>query len=363
MQVRAFLRHHPLFIGLAFTPLTLAIHETSPQSHSALFFLSLLSIIPLAALLSHATEHIAERLGNALGGLLSATMGNMTELIIGLTALHAGLFDLVKSALAGAVITNGMFTLGISFLVGGARHHIQKLNLDYVHMQAGLLLLATIALLVPSVLQTLPNPDAVKALQPISLSLSVVLIGVYLLGLLFTLVTHPEIFNRRKKMPPRKFNGLPFLFYVAAMIIATLLIGLVSDIFVNTLETTAQQLYLSQAFIGFVLVALAGGAAEMYSAIHAAGVNRPELSVAIALGSSTQISLFVAPVLVVLSYFVAPTPMNLQFSAAAVLMVLLSTLSILTIMSSRYTTWYTGILLLSIYTVFALTLYLVRLDG
>ncbi|HET8704679.1 MAG TPA: cation transporter, partial [Pseudomonadales bacterium] len=137
----------------------------------------------------------------------------------------------------------------------------------------------------------------------------------------------------------------------------------ISDIFVSTLSEAAQQLQLSQAFIGFILVALAGGAAEMYSAIHAASVNRPELSVAIALGSSTQISLFVAPVLVVLSYFVAPLPMNLHFSSTAVLMVLLSTLSIITILSSRFSTWYTGVMLLSIYTIFALTLYLVRLDG
>ncbi|HET8707936.1 MAG TPA: hypothetical protein VFM46_16655, partial [Pseudomonadales bacterium] len=219
MSVRAFLLHHPLFWGLILTPATLFVHTFFPTSQILSFVLSLFAIIPLAALLSHSTEQIAERLGNAPGGLLSATMGNITELIIGLTALHAGLFDLVKAALAGAVITNGLCTLGISFLAGGFKHHIQKLNLDYVHLHAGSLLLAAIALLVPSVLQELPNPNVLPAVQPISLALSIVLIVVYLLGLLFTLVTHNEIFNRQKKVAPRQFNGMPLAAYISAMLI------------------------------------------------------------------------------------------------------------------------------------------------
>lgn len=359
MSTQRVIRTHPLFIGLLLVPVTLLLAYALPDATTLLFFFSLLAIMPLAALLSHSTEHLAEYLGNNRGGLLSASMGNMTELIVGLTALHAGMYDLVKAALAGAVISNGLFTLGLSFLLGGFRHHLQQLNLDYVHMQAGLLLLATIALLVPSFLPVLPSPNAIQAIQPISLVLSLILMFVYLLSLYFTLSTHPEIFSSKPKMPPRGFNGRPPSHYVIAMILATVGIALVSELFVDSLSAAATHLKLSQAFIGFILVALAGGAAEMYSAVHAARGNRPELSLAIALGSSTQISLLVAPLLVLLSYVVAPMPMNLQFSAVAVLMILLSTLSLVTIMSSRYTTWYTGVLLLAIYAIFSLTLFFV----
>jgi Ca2+:H+ antiporter len=328
-----------------------------------LFGVSLLAIIPLAAVMSHATEKVAERMGNAAGGLLSATMGNMTELIIGLTALSAGMFDLVKAAIAGAVISNGLFTMGLAFLVGGVNQHRQPLNLEFVHVEAALLLLATIALLVPSALYNFQGVDIQRALHPISLALSIILIFAYFLGLLFTLVTHPEIFESRRNPPPRLYNSWSLPVALLVLLSSVIAIAWVSEIFVESLTLAAESLQLSPAFIGFVLVALAGGAAEMYSAIHAAVANRPELTVSIALGSSTQISLFVAPVLVLLSYWISPVPMDLHFSAPAVSMILLSTFGINTILSSKHTTWYTGVLLLSIYIIFAITLYLVPLAG
>lgn len=357
------LRHHPLLLGLLCVPLTLWMQHAHPDQSRTLFFLSLLAILPLAALLSLATEHLAERTGNMTGGLLNATLGNTTELVIGLTALHAGLFDLVKASLAGAVIANALFTLGFAFLWGGLRHHVQALNLEYVHMQSGLLLLATIALLVPSALGMTGSPVMQEALQPLSVGLSVVLIAVYLLGLLFAMGTHRELIEHQPRPTLRGQAGWPVGVSVTLLVLATAGVALVSQVFVNTVETVAVSLGLSQAFIGFILVALVGGAAEMYSALHAAAVNRNDLSVAIAMGSSTQLSLFVAPLLVLSSYWLAPQPMNLQFPAVAVVMVLLSTMSITTILSSRRTTWYSGVLLLSVYGIFALTLFLVQMPG
>jgi Ca2+:H+ antiporter len=187
----------------------------------------------------------------------------------------------------------------------------------------------------------------------------VILILAYFFGLLFTLVTHPEIFQSRKNPPPRQYNGWSVPISLVVLLVTVIAISWVSDVFVQSLTVAAEHLNLSPAFIGFVLVALAGGAAEMYSAVHAAASNRPELTVSIALGSSTQISLFVAPVLVLLSYWLAPGPMDLHFSPTAVMMMLVSTFGINTILSSKHTTWYTGVLLLAIYTVFAITLYLV----
>lgn len=357
------LRQHPLLWAVLFAPLTLWLHAAHPEAERTLFVLSLLSIIPLAALLSLATEHLAERMGNTSGGLLNATLGNLTELIIAFAALQTGLFDLVKASLAGAVITNALFTLGSSFVVGGVRHHVQQINLEYVHMQSGLLLIATIALLIPSSLQLLQQPGVQAAIQPISLVLSIVLITVYLLGLLFSMRTHHELIEHQPRPTLRGHSGWPLWQSLSLLAIATIGVALVSEVFVDSIQLAATELQISQAFIGFILVAFVGGAAEMYSALHAAAVNRLDLSVAIAMGSSTQISLFVAPLLVLLSYFFAPQPMNLQFSATAILMVMLSTLSITTILSSRRTTWYTGVLLLAVYVVFASTLFLVKLDG
>lgn len=356
MPIRQFFNHHPLFSGILLTPVLALTQWQFPDVKSAQFLVALLAIVPLAAIVSHATEQVAERMGNAAGGLLSATMGNITELIIGLTALHAGLFDLVKSALAGAVISNTMFTLGLAFLVGGSRHHTQPLNLEFVHVEAALLLLATIALLVPSALYNLRDIDIEQAIHPISFALSVILILAYFFGLLFTLVTHPEIFDSRRDPPRRRYNSWSLPQSIAVLLLAVIAITWVSDVFVESVTLAADSLGLSPAFIGFILVALAGGAAEMYSAVHAAAANRPGLTISIALGSSTQISLFVAPVLVLLSYWIAPQPMDLHFSPAAVLMILLGTFSLNTILSSKHTTWYTGVLLLSIYIIFAITL-------
>lgn len=363
MSIRLFFNHHPLFVGVLLTPLLVVLRWLYPEAETAQFVVSLLAIVPLAAVMSHATEQVAKTMGNAAGGLLTATMGNMTELIIGLTALHAGMFDLVKSAIAGAVISNVLFTLGLAFLVGGSRHHLQPLNLEFVHVEAALLLLATIALLIPSALHNFQDVDIASAIHPVSFSLSVILILVYFFGLLFTLVTHPEIFESRSNPPPREYNGWSLATSLALLLVSVIAISWVSDVFVESLTVAAHAMALSPAFIGFVLVALAGGAAEMYSAVHAAASNRPALTVSIALGSSTQISLFVAPVLVLLSYWIAPVPMDLHFSPAAVMMILLSTIAINTILSSKNTSWYTGVLLLSTYTIFAITLYLVPMAG
>ncbi len=351
-------RRHPIFWGLVLTPATLWCRWTYSLDHHLLFILSLLSIFPLAALVSYATEHLAEAIGDGLGGLLNATLGNMTELMIGLAALHAGLYELVKASIAGAVITNSLLTLGLSFLVGGIGHHVQQLNLDYVHMQSGLLLLGTIALLVPSTLQLYHSPGVLRAIQPISLSLSVILILTYFLGVLFSLKTHREMIEVQPSPILLGQKTLSVRHSLIILALATCAIGVISNIFVDTLPEATKEWGLSQAFIGYVLVSLLGGAAEVYSALHAAAANRVDLSVAIALGSSTQMSLFVAPSLVFLSYAMAPQPMNLQFPATAILMVLLSALSVTTILSSRRTTWYTGVLLLAIYAVFALTLFL-----
>ncbi len=289
------IRHNPLLWLLVFVPAVLAGGQLAPDEHRLLFVLSVLAIVPLAALLSHATESVAAKTGDAVGGLLNATLGNLTELVIALTALGAGQYMLVKASIAGAIVTNTLFMLGASFLLGGLKHRVQEFNLVSARLQAGLLFLATVALLIPSA--------------------------------------------------------------VAQADSGTVLVALVSEIFVESVQEAATAFGRTPAFVGFVVVALVGGAAEMASAFSGARKNRLDLSVGIALGSASQIALFVAPVLVLLSYGIGPVPMDLQFWPGAVVMVLIATLTATLVVSNGRSAWFMGVLVLMTYLIFAVTLY------
>ena len=170
------LRHNPLYGLLLFVPVVLVTEHLRPKAHTALFFLSVVAIVPLAALLSHSTESVASKTGDAVGGLLNATLGNLTELVIAITALRAGMLDLVKASLTGAVVTNSLFMLGGAFLLGGLRHPVQEFNPRNARVQAGMLLLATIALLVPSAVSRIDQLNIPSFMQPLSVSLSVILL-------------------------------------------------------------------------------------------------------------------------------------------------------------------------------------------
>ena len=191
------IRHNPLLWLLVFVPVVFAAEKLSPDAHTLLFVLSVLAIVPLAALLSHATESVAAKTGDAVGGLLNATLGNLTELVIALTALRAGQYMLVKASIAGAIVTNTLFMLGASFLLGGLKHHVQEYNRVSARVQAALLFLATLALLVPSALAE-KDRAPVEVMQTLSLGLAVLLVVAYALGMLFSLKTHRELFAARR---------------------------------------------------------------------------------------------------------------------------------------------------------------------
>ena len=189
------IRRNPLLWLLAFVPVVFTAQKLRPEAHTLLFVLSVLAIVPLAALLSHATESVAAKTGDTVGGLLNATLGNLTELVIALTALRAGQYTLVKASIAGAIVTNTLFMLGASFLLGGLKHHVQEYNRASARLQAGLLFLATIAILVPSAVSEADSTAGSGFTEKLSLSLSVLLIATYGLGLLFSLKTHREFFG------------------------------------------------------------------------------------------------------------------------------------------------------------------------
>src|SRR3979490_1956519 len=188
------LRQNPILWMLIFVPVVLVAETIAPASHTLLFVLAVLAIMPLAALLSHATESVAQKTGDAIGGLLKAKLGNLTELIIAIPALHAGQYMLVKASIAGAIVTNSLFMLGASFFLGGMRYHVQEFNRIGARMQAGLLFLATVALLVPSAGAKVDATAAAGFMGKLSVGLSMLLIITYALGMLFSLKTHRELF-------------------------------------------------------------------------------------------------------------------------------------------------------------------------
>jgi len=292
------IRHNPLLWLLAFVPVVLAAAKLKPGAHTLLFVLSVLAIVPLAALLSHATESVAAKTGDAVGGLLNATLGNLTELVIAITALRAAQYTLVKASIAGAAFT-----------------------------------------------------------QKLSVGLAVLLIVAYGLGMLFSLKTHKELFASAEHGEESE-TPWPMGIALATLAGVTVLVALVSEVFVESVQKAAEAFGMSQAFVGFIVVALVGGAAEMASAFSGARKNRLDLSVGIALGSASQIALFVAPVLVLASYFIGPTPMDLQFWRGAVIMMIISTLTAALVTNSGRSAWFPGVLVLMVYLIFGMTLYL-----
>jgi Ca2+:H+ antiporter len=351
------LRRNKLLWLLVFAPLVLIVAKLQHEAQTLHFVLSVLAIVPLAALLSRATESVAAKTGDAIGGLLNATLGNLTELIIALTALRAGQYMLVKASVAGAIVANSLFMLGASFLLGGLKHHVQEYNRVSARMQAGLLFLATIALMIPSAISEADSGAKAAFTEKLSVGLSVLLIATYSLGLLYSLKTHRELFAGAAHHEEGATQW-PIGLALGVLAGVTVFAALVSEVFVESVQKAAETFGMSQAFVGFIVVALVGGAAEMASAFSGARKNRLDLSVGIALGSASQIALFVAPLLVLLSYPFGPTPMSLQFWPGAVVMMLIATMAASLVTNSGRSTWFVGVLLLMVYSIFAMTLYL-----
>lgn len=352
-------RTMPIFWLSVFVPIVLIMHFMHSGSQSLMFLLSLLAIIPLAGFLSHATEGIAAKTGDTIGGLLNATLGNLTELVIIMAALRQGMFDLVKASLAGAVVTNTLFMLGISYLIGGLKYKVQEFNRLNAFVQASLLFVVCVALIIPSILGNRLETEGAQVLSQISLGNAVVIMAMYVLTLLFSLKTHSEYF----KSPELHVEGerhWPVKLSLGVLAVAAVCIAIVSEIFVESIQETAAQVGLSEMFVGFIIIPIVGAAAEMMAAFSAARKNRLDISVGIALGSSTQIALFITPLLIFLSYSIAPAPMDLVFAGGQVFMILMSTLTIALIATHGKSTWYLGALLVTVYLIFGIALFFLK---
>ena len=349
---------------LALAPLTVGLHYAMPEAHTLIFVISCAAIIPLAAWLGTATEHLAARTGEGVGGLLNATFGNAAELIIALVALRSGLFDVVKASLTGSIIGNILLVLGAAFLAGGLKHPAQRFNETAARMQSTMLTLAAIALIVPAAFHYLAGPQGYSREGSLSLEICVVLIVTYALGLLFSLRTHKSYFSGESGETAQHEGPVwPVGRSLALLAGATVAIAWISEILVASVGEAAAAFGMTSIFVGVIVVAIVGNAAEHSTAILAAAKNRMDLSLGIAMGSSIQVALFVAPVLVFLSYVVAPRPMDLVFTPAEVLAIGFSVLIMGQIADDGESNWIEGVQLLAVYVILGLVFYFLPETG
>jgi Ca2+:H+ antiporter len=345
---------------LLFVPIAIGLEHVAPEHYLLVFIASGLAILPLAAWMGRATEHLAERMGEGVGGLLNATFGNAAELIIALAALRAGLYDVVKASIIGSIVGNILLVLGAAMLAGGLHHREQRFNATGARAQATMLTLAAITLILPAAFQAALGASAAAGLVPLSVSISIVLLVVYGLYLAYTLLTHSSLFSG-SHAPVEEEHSPPWSAWRAALVLgaATAMIAWMSEILVGAIQPTARSLGLSNSFVGVFVVAILGNAAEHATAVSAAIKNRMDLSLSIAIGSSVQVAVFVAPLLMIVSLFLGPTPMNLAFPAGFVLVVLLSVLITGQVANDGRSDWLKGVQLLAVYVVLGLTFFFV----
>jgi Ca2+:H+ antiporter len=340
---------------LIFVPVAIALEFLAPGSETLIFIAACLAIVPIAGWLGRATEHLAHHTGEGIGGLLNATFGNAAELIIALMALRKGLYPVVKASLTGSIIGNILLVLGAAALAGGLKYKEQRFNVTGARSQATLLTLSAIALIVPAAFHYLAGPRGAVQEDALSLEISVVLLIAYAAHLLFSLHTHKQLFAGERPSG----ETAPWTIRKSLLVLAgaTGLIAWVSEILVGSVEHAAASFGMTSIFVGVIVVAIVGNAAEHSTAVIAALQNRMELSLGIAIGSSLQIALFVAPLLVIVSHFLGPQPMDLVFTPAEVLAVFTAVMISGQIASDGETNWLEGVQLLAVYAILGMTFY------
>jgi Ca2+:H+ antiporter len=350
-----------------FIPAAVAL-ELAHADAVLVFFVAALGIVPTAALMGLATEELAAKSGPGIGGLLNVTFGNAPELIIALFALNAGLQEVVKASIVGSIIGNILLVLGASMLVGGLKHDRQKFNPQAASIQSTMLLLAGAALVMPAIFELvvegrgLPSPSAEvvnygSTVENLSLAVAIVLIATYIGGLVFSLRTHKDLFNPPYADEHEEGFGWSIKRSVLFLFISGLAVGLMSEVLVGSISEASETIGLSEFFVGVIVVAIVGNAAEHWVAILVAFKNKMDLAVNIAIGSSAQIALFVAPVLVIASFFIGVGPMPLVFNGFELGAVLLAFLVANTVTHDGESNWFEGVQLLALYAILGIAFF------
>lgn len=361
-----FAPEHALKLLLVFVPLA-ALAEWLHWGGIAVFAFACLAIIPLAGLMGEATENLAARLGAGVGGLLNATFGNAAELIIALVALQRGLYDVVKASLTGSIIGNILLVLGLAVLAGGVRRERQSFDRSAAAAGSTLLALAAIGLVIPAVFHWVAEAEVaggrltrareVALERGLSLEISVVLFAVYVLSLVFSLRTHRHLYAGQQHAGAHEAPHVPTRRAVVTLVLATAAVAWMSELLVGAVEEASHALGLTEVFVGVIVVAVIGNAAEHSTAVLVAIKDKMDLAMNIAIGSSIQIALFVAPLLVFVSHALPGGPMDLRFTPLEVLAVGISVFVVNLVAQDGESNWLEGAMLLAVYVVLGLAFF------
>ena len=351
------------YLLVPFIPMAVAL-DLANASATVIFFTAALGIIPTAALMGLATEELAARSGPGIGGLLNVTFGNAPELIIALFALGQGLQEVVKASIIGSIIGNILLVLGGAMFVGGIGRDRQYFNATAANVQSLMLFLAAAALVMPAIFELvegtgLPSVNAERVdygatVEQLSVAVALVLAGTYVAGLLFSLKTHRDIFNPPDENTDVTAFGWSPRRSVLMLAIAGVAVAVMSEVLVGSIADASESVGLSEFFIGVIVVAIVGNAAEHWVAILVAYKNKMNLAVNIAIGSSAQVALFVAPVLVFASFVIGPEPMALVFNGFEMGAMLLAVLIANYVTHEGESTWFEGVQLLAVYLILGL---------
>jgi Ca2+:H+ antiporter len=348
------------YLLVPFIPIAIAL-EIAHAGAVVIFSAAALGVIPTAALMGRSSEELAARTGPGIGGLLNVTFGNFPELVIAFFALREGLQEVVKASLIGSILGNILLVMGLAMFVGGLKRKNQKFSAAGAQAQASMLLLAAVALVMPTIFQlvhggSLPRvgEDAVNFgtdLEHMSFAVAIILLISYVCGLLFSLRTHQHLFNPEHGEDDHVDSAWPVRRSVITLAVAGVAVGVMSEILVGSINDASSSIGLSNFFVGLIVVAIVGNAAEHWVAVYFAMKDKMDLTVNIAIGSSAQIALFVAPVLVLLSFLVGPNPMALVFNGYELGAVVLALLIANLVIADGESNWYEGLQLLAVYAV------------
>jgi Ca2+:H+ antiporter len=353
--------HRVLYSLLLLVPVAVWL-EFSHASPVPIFIVSCLAILPLAGLMGEATEQLAHRAGPGLGGLLNATFGNAAELIIGFIALRAGETEIVKASLTGSILGNLLMVLGLAMLVGGWKYKELTFNRLAAETGSGMMVLAVVSLVIPAIYAQVTEHRSPEHIESLSLDISFVLIATYVASLLFQFRTHERLFAPEHDAVAEAESHHDELWSVTRSLLTLLgaaaTVGLVSEFLVGAVDAAGASLGLGKVFMGVVVVAVIGNAAEHSTAVVVAYKGKMNLAFGIAMGSAMQIALFVAPALVIAGHLIGQ-PLGLEFTILEVSAVMLSVIAVSNLVLDGRTNWFEGVQLLAIYAILAMTFYFI----
>ena len=349
-----------IYVLLIFAPIAAGL-EFAHADHLVLFVVSAIALIPLAKLIGDSTEHLATHYGPTAGSLLNVTFGNAAEIIIAVVAISAGLLDLVKASITGAIIGNILLILGLSVIAGGFRYKEQTFSRENIGIQSSMLFLAIIGLAVPTILASTILSPLENQVQVLSDALAFILLIVYVLGIVFTFITHKHLFTPPETTEDiQESHGTHWSKKKSFLLLAVSMAGVivVSEILVASVETTGEELGFGQLFVGAIIVGIVGNAAEHSSAILLARKGKMELSIGIAAGSGTQIALFVVPILVFAGIAMGQ-PFTLVFTLLELATIFLAAIILNLIVHDGKSNWFEGVMLTAVYIIIAIAFFFV----